>query len=360
VSARLRIGMIGAGGNTRARHLPEFRKIPGVEITVVCNRTMESGQKVATEFGVPYVSTKAKDIIESPDIDAICIGTWPNMHAKLAVAALRAGKHVLTEARMARSLAEAEMMLEESVQRPNLVAQIVPAPMSLPFDATVGELLRRGALGAVREVCLTATSDGLADSALPLSWRQDVAMNGKNTLYLGIYYEMALRWLGTGVSSVIADAAIFTKERKDEEGAPTPTTIPESLTVLGGYGAPAGSAGSPPAGSVMDDGARLVAHFSGVERSGARAEMRLNGSKGGLRLDLVRNELWLTRAGEPEKLVEIAPEKRGAWRVEADFVDSIRDGKPVKLTDFATGVKYMQFTEAVWDSWHTGGRRVPL
>ena len=344
MSSRLRIGIIGAGTNTRAKHIPEFKKLPGVEVTVVCNRTIESGKKVAKEFGLPFVTTSAKDIIESPDIDAVCIGTWPNMHAKLAVAALRAGKHVLTEARMARSLAEAEMMLEESNQRPNLVAQIVPAPMSLPFDTTVIELLKRGTLGTLREVFLTATTEGLADSALPLSWRQDLTLNGKNTLYLGIYYEMALRWLGFGVASVMADAAIFTKERKDEEGVPEPTTIPESLSVLGSYA----------------DGARLIAHFSGVERSGARAEIRLNGSKAGLRLDLAKNELWLTRAGELEKLVEIAPEKRGAWRVEADFVDSIREGRPVRLTDFATGVKYMQFTEAVWDSWHTGGRRVTL
>ena len=344
MNTRLRIGIIGAGANTRAKHIPEFKKISGVEVTVVCNRTMESSQRVAKEFGLQFATTSAKDIIESPDIDAVCIGTWPNMHAKLAVAALRAGKHVLTEARMARNLAEAEMMLEESLQRPNLVAQIVPAPMSLPFDATVIELLQRGALGAIREVLLTATSAGLADSALPLTWRQDLTLSGKNTLYLGIYYEMALRWLGHGVNSVVADAAIFTKERKDEEGVPEPTTIPESLTVLGSYA----------------DGARLVAHFSGVERSGARAEIRVNGSKAGLRLDLLKNELWLTRTGETEQLVAIAPEKRGAWRVEADFIASIREGRPAHLTDFATGVKYMQFTEAVWDSWHTGGRRVTL
>lgn len=344
MNTRLRIGIIGAGGNTRAKHIPGFKAIAGVEVTVICNRTMESGQKVAREFGVPYATTSAKDVIESKDIDAICIGTWPNMHAKFTVAALRAGKHVLTEARMARNLAEAEMMLEESRQRPNLIAQIVPAPMSLPFDATVIELLQRGTLGTLREVFLTATSDGLADSALPLTWRQDLTLSGKNTLYLGIYYEMALRWLGHGVISVIADAAIFTKERKDEEGVPEPTTIPESVTVLGTYA----------------DGARLIAHFSGVERSGPRAEIRLNGSKAGLRLDLAKNELWLARAGEPEKLIEIAPEKRGAWRVEADFVAGIREGWPARLTDFETGVKYMQFTEAVWDSWHTGGRRVTL
>ena len=360
MSKNIRIGIIGAGGNTRAKHIPGFKAIPGVEVVAVCNRTKESGEKVAKEFGIPRVTESWREIIGSPDIDAVCIGTWPNMHAKLAVAALREGKHVLTEARMARNLAEAEMMLAEASLHPGLVAQIVPAPMSLPFDATIIEFLQNGVLGSLREVMLTCTTDALADSSLPRSWRQDFVLSGKNTLYLGIYYEMALRWLGRGVSALVADAAIYTKERKDDEGVPWPITIPESVTVLGSYGASIDSAISLKAGSRLAENARLVAHFSGVERTAPRNEIRLNGSKAGLRLDLAKNELWLTRAGEPEKLVEIAPEKRGTWRVEADFIDSIRTGKPVKLTDFATGVNYMHFTDAVWESWSAFGQRVTI
>lgn len=352
MSQAIRIGVIGAGANTRAKHIPGFQSIPGVAVTAICNRTKASGEKVAGEFGIPIVTDNWRDIIESSDIDAVCIGTWPNLHGKLATGALRAGKHVLTEARMARNLAEAEMMLGESLLHPKLTAQIVPAPMSLPFDATITDLLQSGELGTLREVLLHATTDSLADSAKPLNWRQDFNLSGKNTLYLGIYYEMALRWLGQGVASVIADAAIFTKERKDEEGVPLATTIPESLTVLGAY--------APSTGSGLSDGARFIAHFSGVERTALRNEFRLHGSRAGLRLDLLRNELWLTRAGEAEKLVEIKPEKRGAWRVEADFIDSIREGKPVHLTNFATGVEYMRFTEAVWTSWNAGGQRVTL
>ena len=108
------------------------------------------------------------------------------------------------------------------------------------------------------------------------------------------------------------------------------------------------------------DGARLVAHFSGVETTAPRAEIRINGSEGGLRLDLTKSELWLAQRGAAEKAVTIAPGKRGSWRVEADFIDSIREGNPVRLTDFTTGVEYMRFTEAVWESWSTGRRRVTL
>jgi hypothetical protein len=45
--------------------------------------------------------------------------------------------------------------------------------------------------------------------------------------------------------------------------------------------------------------------------------------------------------------IPIPPEKAGGWRVETDFVDAIRGGTKVSLTDFATGVAYMEFTEAV-------------
>lgn len=42
------------------------------------------------------------------------------------------------------------------------------------------------------------------------------------------------------------------------------------------------------------------------------------------------------------------------WRVEADWVDSIRSGTPVRLTDFSTGRAYMQWTDAVWDAMEQG------
>jgi predicted dehydrogenase len=274
----------------------------------------------------------------------VCIGTWPNMHAKMTVAALRAGKHVLCEARMARNLAEAELMLAESNLNPSLVAQLVPAPMSLPFDATIAEIVASGALGPLREVHLTCTNGALADGSGPASWRQDHSLSGKNTLYLGIYYEMALRWIGQDVSSLVADAAIFTKQRNDREGRAVPVMIPESISVLGRY----------------HDQSRLVATFTGVETTHPRAEIRLNGSKGGLRLDLARSELWRSDAAGREQKVEIETAKRGGWRVEADFVDSIRQRTPVTLTSFASGVRYMRFTEAVWESWNNDRARVVL
>jgi predicted dehydrogenase len=60
------------------------------------------------------------------------------------------------------------------------------------------------------------------------------------------------------------------------------------------------------------------------------------------------------KAGRVDFLPEIAIPNPGGWRVEEDFVDSIRNGTRVRLTDFETGVSYMEFTEAVARSAQSG------
>jgi predicted dehydrogenase len=340
----LRIGVIGAGANTRERHLPGLLAQPNVQVVSVCNRSEESGARVAAEFGIPRVASDWREIVASSEVDAVCIGTWPNMHAEISIAALQAGKHVLTEARMARNWPEAQAMLKAAHAQPQLVAQIVPAPFSLPFDRTVLDWLADGRIGRVLEVHATCAHGRLADGRAPFGWRQDFELSGRNTLFLGIYYETVRRWLGRDPESVLADAAIFHPQRADISGALRDVKIPDSITVLGRY----------------EDGARLVLHCSGVEGGAPRNEMRINGTAGSFRADFDTYELWLAVGGGPEQLIEIEPAKRGEWRVEADFVESIRGGAPVRLTDFATSERYMAFTEAVWDSWTRGGVRVEL
>src|SRR3546814_2670726 len=81
------------------------------------------------------------------DVDAVCIGTWPYMHAPITIAALDAGKHVLCEARMAMDSLEAKAMLAASRRNPSRVAQIVPAPHTLAFDRTIVDTIAAGDIG---------------------------------------------------------------------------------------------------------------------------------------------------------------------------------------------------------------------
>ena len=140
----IRLGFIGAGRNTRDRHIPGFVNVEGVELAAVANRSRESGQRVADSFNIATVYDNWRDLLDDPTIDAICIGTWPYMHANLTMAALEKGKHVLCEARMASNSDEAKAMLNASLNRPDLVAQIVPGPSTFRVDNLMQQLVADG------------------------------------------------------------------------------------------------------------------------------------------------------------------------------------------------------------------------
>lgn len=334
---RIGIGFVGAGGNTKLRHLPGFAAIDGVELVVVANRSRASAQQVADEFQIQQAVENWQDVVHHPDVDAVCVGTWPNMHAEVTIAALRAGKHVLTEARMARNATEAAAMLKENRQRPDLIAQIVPSPFTLPFDSLIQQRLRNGDLGEILEVSVEHTHGALCDPASPIGWRQDPEISGHNMLTLGIYHEAVQRWFGPASLEVEVAGTMLVEERRHwERGVTLPVTLPESLHVLGS----------------LSSGAILNYRFSAIERGSARNSIRINGSKAAMSVCLSSGQLIYHPLPGESQLIGEAGDDDG-WRVEQDFVSSIRDGTPVRLTSFADGRDYMQFTDAVHAAWQS-------
>src|SRR5271166_884999 len=146
----LRIGIVGAGQITRSRQLPGFRRVPGVRIMGVCNRHRDSAARVAREFDIPRIYANWEELIEDREIDAVVIGAWPYLHCQVTLAALDAGKHVLTQARMAMNAREAQRMLDKSREFPALTAMIVPSPYGLTGEAYVRSLITDGFLGNLR------------------------------------------------------------------------------------------------------------------------------------------------------------------------------------------------------------------
>ena len=191
------VGLIGAGGNTQLRHIPGLRAQPGVEIKGLVNRSRESSERVAGEFEIPEVYEDWVELLEDDDLDAVCIGTWPYMHAPLVIETLEADKHVLCEARMAMNSDEALEMLEASKRAPHLVAQIVPAPHSLEIDSTIINLISEGYIGDLVNVKLhVGTGSDFPNPDLPLHWRHNRDLSGNNIMTMGIWYEAMMRWFG--------------------------------------------------------------------------------------------------------------------------------------------------------------------
>ena len=342
----LRIGIVGAGGNTRLHHIPKLKKIEGVEIVALVNRSRASSERVAQEFGIARVHDHWQQLVNDPGIDAVVIGTWPYLHCPVTLAALAAGKHVLTEARIAMNAAEARQMLAASRQRPDLITQVVPGPTTFAADPMVMHLLADGYIGELQSIDLKV-STGLLNRDGPLSWRMNRDYSGVNILSMGIWYECLSRWVGPA-KAVMARTRIATPYRTDpERGERRAVDVPDHVEVL----------------ADLANGAIARLHWSSVAGFMPGPEVWLYGSEGTLHLEQRgRDNLVLSGARRGDKAmapIAIPADKTYGWRVEEEFISAILGNEPIRRTSFADAVHYMDFSEAVHIS-SCEGRRVCL
>ncbi|MDF3129919.1 Gfo/Idh/MocA family oxidoreductase [Kiritimatiellaeota bacterium B1221] len=333
MNEKIRVGIVGAGGNTTSRHIPGLQAVEGVEISVVCNRSTESSQRVADTFGIPRIATHWQDVVDDPALDAIMIGTWPYLHAPISIAALNAGKHVLCEARMAMNAKEAVEMLAASKSHPDLIAQIVPSPFTLTWDRFIKRQLNEGLIGDVLAVDVFANAGAFINYDREMNWRDDVHLSGLNTMMLGIYYEALARWLGHA-ETIKAHGRIQVKRRRDAEGQLRDLHIPDHLDVFGD----------------LICGASY--HIRCSQLTGACPtpnDFIIYGSEGTLRVNITSGELILTRPDNQVEALDVPDAEKEYWRVEAEFIGAIQGNERIRLTSFPEAYKYMRFTQKVAD-----------
>ena len=332
----VRLGIIGAGTNMTVRHIPNFQALEEIEITGVCNRSLESSQKVAAQFNIPKVYNNWLELVNDPEIDAVAIGTWPYMHCPVTIASIRANKHVLCEARMAMNAREAYQMAAAATQKPNLICQVVPSPITLRVDKHVKKLIFEDYLG---EILAIEIEDGgsFLDYDAPLHWRQDIDLSGHNMMSLGIWYEALMRWVGDS-KKVMAMGKTFVQMRKDNNHGDYKTVqIPEHVDVI----------------ADMACGALAHIRISAVTGLAKQPDAVLYGSKGTLRF--ASDKLYGGKKGDKKlKEIQIPFEEEGRWRVEEEFINAIKGRESVTNTTFNDGLKYMVFTDAVFQSIETG------
>ena len=107
----MRICMLGAGFNadfyTTALHRPRSND----RVTCVYSRTLESAQKFATKWNVPFTTTDLKQAVNQPDVDVVVVSLPNHLHESAVLAAAAAGKAVLCTKPLGRNAAEAQRML---------------------------------------------------------------------------------------------------------------------------------------------------------------------------------------------------------------------------------------------------------
>lgn len=342
----LRIGFIGAGGICRSRHLPGLAALDGVEVVVVCNRSTESSERVAGDFGIPEVDTDWQRVIARDDLDIIFIGTWPYMHRELSIAALEAGKHCFCQARMCMNVAEAKEMLAVAKAHTDLVNMICPVPFQL--EQYIRDLVRSD-MGQITSVELSVVSGANLDRS-SVHWRERADYSGYQIMSMGIFAEM-LNGLVGPYESLNAHLSTPIAEKTDEAGQSVAIDVPQVVAISG----------------TLASGALIVEHHSGVsvDSSGRSSSILVRGTEGTFSYDFQQTLEW-ARPGEALRQVDVPDEKRTVWSVESDFIAAVRaarDGVPAEARpvrpDFEEGLLYMRKVEAVHRSAATGRAVAP-
>jgi 2-hydroxy-4-carboxymuconate semialdehyde hemiacetal dehydrogenase len=110
----MRIALAGAGA-FGIKHLDGLAEIDGVTVTSIVSRRLEQAEEVARKYGVEHATTDLGEVLGRDDVDAVILCTPTQMHARQAIATMRAGKHVQVEIPLADSWPDAQEV--DRVQR---------------------------------------------------------------------------------------------------------------------------------------------------------------------------------------------------------------------------------------------------
>ncbi len=146
----MKILLAGEGAIAR-RHVAALRRIDGVEIAGVAGGLPDATAAFAAEFQIDRHTLDLDEALRWPDVDAVILTTPTPLHARQAIAAMEAGRHVLIEIPMADSLADSEAVVAAQ-ERTGVTAMVCHTRRFNPSHVWIHERLRRGELALQHRV----------------------------------------------------------------------------------------------------------------------------------------------------------------------------------------------------------------
>ena len=370
----LRIGLIGHRFMGRAhsnawRQAPRFFNLKAnVELHTLCGRNTTAVQMARAQLGWQNATTDWLEIVESPLIDIVDISVPNHLHAEIAIAAAKNGKHILCEKPLAMNVKQAEAMLA-AAQKAKVVHMVCHNYRRIPAIALAKKMIGEGALGRIFHFHARYAQDWLADPEFPINWRLQKETGGSGAhgdinshiIDLGRYlvgeFKEVSGLLHTFVEErPLADALVPQRGSARKMGK---VTVPDSAMLIGR----------------MENG--VLANLEATRYASGRKnhiEIEINGSKGSLVFDFEdMNRLKFFNGDDPKDrqgFRDILVTERGSvhpyvgnwWppghiigyehtfvHTVADFVNACVERKPVQPT-FEDGLKNQRVLEAVEES----------
>ena len=353
-----KVALVGVGEIAEKRYARLIKRNPTIQLAAVCSRREETCRAFAAANGAARWTTDFDTIANDPGIDAVIVTTPHPTHASVAVAALRAGKHVLIEKPLATTFEDAQAVVAAARESGKVA-------MALPFDAkpwmlAVVDVLRGGAIGKVVGVAVDQAGPGPPVSS-GWKYRRDQAGGGV-LLGHGVYALSAIASLMGPAQAVSADARTVFSERSLPSGQTIACDIEDACLLS------------------LRFASRQLVHLATAWTSESAYEtITIHGSLGTVLI--VSGEVWLRRVSPrrhdsgaqddvqrpDDRMADVAwmpgfervPMPRGFGGIVDHFVDCVRHGRrPWSSIEQAAHV-----TETIvraYESSAQGGVVVPL
>lgn len=374
----LRVGMIGYRFMGKAhsnawRQAPHFFPLKAnIEMHTICGRDDAGVEAARAQLGWKNASTDWKAVVDSSEIDIVDINTPNDSHAEIAIAAAKAGKHVLCEKPLALNVGQCKEMLD-AARKAKIVHMVCHNYRRIPAIVLAKKLIDEGAIGEIYHYRARYAQDWIVDPNFPLVWRLQKGVSGSGAHGdINAHIIDLARYLVGEFREVTGLMHTFIKERP--------------LMDEGGKGQGLGGKAAGRMGKVtVDDASIFIGRFTNgalANLEGTRfalgrknhIDLEINGSKGSLafdfedmnRLKFFDNTQAQDRQGFRDILVTQpggAHPYVGQWwppghiigyehtfvHTIADFVNACIDGKPIQPT-FEDGLRNERVLEAAEES----------
>lgn len=204
--SELLVGIVGTGW-VSGEHISAFETNPNTKVVALCGRSEEKARAKATECGLDCgFYTDYEAMLAHPGLDIISIATPPNLHAEQAVAAAKAGKHILLEKAMATTLEDIRA-IRDAVAEAGVKSVVSFVLRWNPLFEIIKQQLADETLGRVfyGEVDYY---HGIGPQYGQYAWNIKKEMGGSSLLSAGCHALDGLRWfMGGNVTEVMQYSA---------------------------------------------------------------------------------------------------------------------------------------------------------
>jgi predicted dehydrogenase len=373
------MGLVGPGF-IAAQHIEAVRRLGFVDVVALAGSSLESAARKARALHVDRAYGSWQELVDDPDVDVVHNTTPDVLHLPVSLAALQAGKHIVSDKPLALDSRESEQLCEAAAKA-GVANAVTFNYRGNPMVQQMRAMIAEGALGRQALIRGHYLQDWMTDDHV-YSWRADPAKGGRSSALADIgshWCDLAEYVSGARIVAVLADLA---------------TVVPIRYSTGTSFEAFAGrsNARSTPVNVTREDLATVLLRWDNGARGVFTVGQVLPGHKNDLHLEINgriaslgwnqerQNELWMGRHDAPAALLTkdpsqlLSPAKRvthmpaghqEGWasaftNVIADIYDWIRRGGQVgeegpTVCTFAQAARTVGLIEAMLESNSRGG-----